>query len=227
MSTFLSWVYAQASKVYDWFGSAYYTLRNAATNAWNWAVSQANAALDAARSYAYDLLRSAQGGITSAINWLQSQIANIRQGIYEDITALSDWVEWKISQVGTFAVNEFWDAISDVRSFVDNVINGVINLSHTLTDALRNEINYAFGWINNIRSSLLNIIALLTVDKIQVLLSFLGSGLSAIMNFINNPLTFILDVIQPRFISFLCFVIAHALGTTKYDLPNTPTWKDR
>ncbi len=227
MTTFLSWVYAQAGKVYDWFGNAYYAAKNAVENAWNWAVTQAQNALSAARSYAYDLLRQAQGGITSAINWLQSQVADIRNGIYEDITALQDWVEWKLSQVGNFAVDTFWSAINSVRDFAVSIQSGITWLVQSSVNAVYDFIANSFGWLLSFRDSIINLLNIFTPSFVQSILNFFSSGLNTVLSFIANPLDFIFDIITPKFISFLCYVLAWSLGTTTQDLPSTPTWKGK
>lgn len=225
MTAFLSWVFAQANKVYDWFGNTYYAAKNAVENAWNWAVSQANAALSAARTYAYNLLQQAQGGITNAIGWLQSQIASIRAGIYEDITALTDWVNWKVSQIGSFASDVFWDAINAANSFIVSIRDEISAWVRGSVQSIYDFIGQSFGWVVDLRDNIIRLLAVLTPNLLQSILNFFTSGINTVLTFIANPLDFILDIITPKFISFLCFVLAWALGTTINELPNKPTWK--
>lgn len=227
MTAFLSWVYSQAQKIYDWFGSAYYTLKNAAANAWNWAAARAAEALAAARSYAYNLLAQAQASISSSINWLKVYVANIRTGIYEEIRSLTDWVEWKLSQVGTFAVDVFWSAVDNALSFIQSVRDDLTNLISSSIQWVFDKVSNTYSWLIGLRDKLIGLVSFFTTDRLNSLLGFFTNGLSALTTFIQNPLVFILDVIRDKFISFLCYVLAHALGTTKYDLPNQPTWKDR
>lgn len=225
MTAFLSWVYAQASKVYDWFGDAYYSAKNAVSNAYNWAVQQANVALNAARTYAYNLLQQAQGGINSAISWLQSQVAIIRQGVYEDITNLSDWVEWKLSQVGNFASDVFWSAIDDARSFAASIQNSIYSLIDNVSNALYDYVSNNFGWVLSLRDDLLRLLNVFSPTMVQSIISFFTTGINTVLSFISNPLEFILDIITPKFISFLCYVLAWSLGATNSDLPGNQTWK--
>lgn len=227
MTAFLSWVYGQAVKVYDWFGNAYYSAKNAVNNAWNWAVEQAQNALSAARSYAYDLLRQAQGGISSAIEWLQSQIASIRAGIYEDISSLYDWVTWKLSQVGDFAVDAFWSAIDAVRQFAVGIRDELSAFVQSSINAAYNFMSSTFGWILSLRDDLIRLLTVFSPSLVQSIISFFTSGINTVLAFVSNPLDFILDIITPKFISFLCYIIAWSLGTTSSELPNTPTWKGR
>lgn len=226
MTAFLSWVYSQATKVYDWFGSAYYSAKNAVVNAWNWAVQEAAKALSAARSYAYDLIRQVQGGINSSINWLQSQISELRSGLIEDMTALSDWVEWKISQIGDFTADVFWSAIDDIRSIVYAIRDRATYLVDSAIATVYDFINNSFAWILSLRDDLTRLLSVFSPNLIQSILSFFGGQLNTVLSFIDNPLDFILDIISPKFISFLCYVLAWALGTTASELPHTPTWKD-
>lgn len=227
MTAFLSWVYAQASKVYDWFGNTYYAAKNAVENAWNWAVTQAQNALSAARSYAYNLLMQAQGGITNAISWLQQQVQDIRNGIYEDITAFEDWVAYKLSQVGQFATDVFWAAIDSVRNFAVSIQDGLTWIIENSVNAVYNFISSSFGWVLSFRDDIIRLVDLFSPSMVQSIISFFTGGINTVLSFIANPIDFIFDIITPKFISFLCYVLAWSLGTTNQELPTNPTWKDR
>jgi phage-related protein len=226
MTTFLAWVYAQANKVYDWFGNAYYDLKNAAANAWNWAVSQASAAYTAARNYAYSLLLSVQGGITSSIDWLLNKISEVRNSLLEDIAGLFDWVEYKFNSIRDLVSDVVWDVLGNINEFVNDVRNEIINILNQTSDWLYGWVNDNFGWVNDLRGAITDIINLFSVDVFMMLVNFVTTWRDAILNFFSNPVSFILDVIQDKFIGFMSYVLAWALGTTKYDLPKNQPWKD-
>lgn len=227
MTTFLNWVYAQASKVYDWFSSSYYTLRNNAANAWNWAVSQANAALSAARSYAYDIARQVTGGITSSIDWLKNQLTYLRRDVLDDLTGLYDWVEYKIRQIQSLTVDDVLNWIRSEIRFVYDLFNSAIAYINQQKDYIVSQFISSFGWINDLRSFINNLVNTFTNNLLKNIISFFNLDLSFILALIQNPKGIILDIIQKDFISFLCFILAYGLGTTKYDLPKSPTWKDK
>jgi hypothetical protein len=225
MTAFLAWVYAQASKVYDWFGSSYQTLRTAAANAWNWAVDRANAAFNAAVNYAYEIMQSVKGGITSSINWILQQIENVRNGLIEDITGLFDWVEYKLSSVRDLIVEAVQNFIGDVGAWIDDARNLSISLFNDVVAWVQEWVWSAFGWIAEIKDRLFEVLSIFDPDNFRALLVTIEKIKSALLTFLDNPVEFILDMIWYDFINFLSFVLAHAMGTTKSELPNTPPWK--
>jgi len=227
MTSFLSWVYNQAAKVYDWFGNSYNTLRNAAANAWNWAVTQANNAYNNAISYAYDLFKSIGNAASLTASWVLSQISNAVDSVSEDIAGLFDWVSYQISLVNSAASRLIYDLLNGVYASIDNIQAGIIGLVDRSIQYVYDWVTSGFGWILDIRDRLLSLLSVFDPSNISLLLNFLSTWLNTIVEFFHDPLGFILGVIQPKIISFLCYVIAWAMGTTLYDLPTSPTWKDR
>jgi phage-related protein len=225
MTTFLAWIYAQAYKFYDWFGSSYDTLKNAAANAWNWAVTKANEAYNNARSYAYNLLNSYKVTVNNSINWLEDWIADVYDGLREDITGLFDWVEYKFSQVKDFAVDAFWDAIDAVKQTINNVKNNLTSIINNGLDLVRAWVTNAYGWLLTLRDSITKLIQTFTPAKISELFAMLDASKKQALLFFDNPVIFIFDLIQDKILDFLDYVIAWGLGTVKYDLPTERPWR--
>jgi hypothetical protein len=226
MTNFLNWVYSQANKIYDWFGTSYYTLKNAAANAWNWAVSQAQAAYNSAVIYVLSVKISILSTITTYVNWLQVKINDLRTNFYEDLIDIFDWVEWKFDQVRDLVNLYVSDAIGNISAVLNNIYDTVLGWIQETFDRLWTRVMDAFGWVLNVRDRIFALLEYISLDKLQILYHFLNTWLQAVILFFQNPLIFILDVIQERFISFLCYLLAWGLGTTKYDLPNKTPWKD-
>src|SRR3990172_2243512 len=114
MTAFLAWIYNQAAKVYDWFGSSYSSLRNAASNAWSWAVGQANRAYTDAVNFAIRLFNSVEYAVGITTSWVSEQIRLARNGLLEDIAGLFDWVQYQITQVLNLASQigvSVWDTV--------------------------------------------------------------------------------------------------------------------
>lgn len=225
MTAFLAWLYTQYNKAYDWFGSGYWTLKNAAANAWNWAVDQARAALSASITYAYNLFNSAAANLVLWVNWLSQKIASVRDGLVEDILALFEWVEYKLSSIDAIIRQAVENAISISVGFISGILDD-------LRSAIQAGINWVVGWVTDtfswmlsLRDRLINLVTALPASKLGLLLEFIGKWSNAVITFFTNPLVFILDVIQETFLSFLGYILAWSLGTTKYDLPKSPPWK--
>lgn len=225
MTAFLSWVYAQATKVYDWFGSSYQSLRNAAAHAWDWAVSQAQAAFNAAVNYAYEILQQVRGGITASIDWIVQQIQNVRDNLIEDITGLFDWVEYKLSSIRDIIWSVIQTVIDDIGTWVNDARDLAVSLFENVVAWVQSYVWDAFGWVENIRDRLFEILSIFDPDNFRALLVTIEKIKSDLLLFLDNPVVFIFDILWEKFLAFLSFVLAHALGTTKYELPNTPPWK--
>jgi hypothetical protein len=226
MTQFLAWVYTQANKVYDWFGSTYYALKHAAASAWDWAVSQAQNAYNAAVSYAYNLLQSMQGGISSSVDWLLSKIAEIRNGLIEDINAIFDWVE----SVRNSLVDLIRNTINQAIDWLRTEINSARELSSLLFDNLFawviTWVMDNFGWVLSVRDGILGLLEIINPSTWADVLEMIFSWKNTLVRLIENPIDFIFGVIQNTILSFLDYVIGWALGTTKYDLPKNQPWKD-
>jgi hypothetical protein len=226
MTQFLAWVYAQANKVYDWFGTTYYTLKHAAASAWDWAVSQAQNAYNAAVSYAYNLLQSVRGGISSSIDWLLSKIAEVRDGLVEDINAVFDWIE----SVRNTIIDLLRSTINQAIDWLRTEINSARDLASLLFDNLLawviTWVMDNFGWVLSMRDNLFGLFEIFNPSTWTDTLELISSWKNTLVKLIENPIDFIFGVIQNTILSFLDYVIGWALGTTKYDLPKNQPWKD-
>lgn len=225
MTTFLNWVFAQANKVYDWFGSAYYTLKNAAANAWNWAVDRAREAYQNAINWSYNQLLSVKTTLTGSIAWLQQTVYTIRDGLMDDLSSFIDWVTWKFNTLGDYASSLVNQALSGITSTINWLTNNVQVLIDNAVNWVWSRVMEALDWVISLRDRLLNLVTVFTTDRLSALLAFLSTGLNTITTFFANPVVFILDVIQEHVLGFLAYVIAWSLGSTKTDLPNDRPWR--
>lgn len=226
MTAFLSWLLGVASKVYDWFGNAYYSLRNAASNAWNWAVSQAQNAISTAQAYALSLLHQINVTINNVILLFESKLGDIRQGFIDDINAVYSWVDYRLAQIGSISTQWIIDAINSVRDFIQFNIDVINNTVQSIQENILTYVSSWISWLFEIRDQLINLINIFNPSFLAKIIDFFSRTITGMYLFFDNPVVFILDIIQAYFIAFLCYVVAWALGTTKYDLPVNPPWKD-
>lgn len=225
MAQFLSWLFGVAGSVYDWFGTEYWTLRNGAANAWNWAVSNAQAALNSAVNYAYAKFQQAEYDISGLFGWVQSQLNNIGQSLAPVIasieTTVTNWFDARLQDVWSFAQSVQLQAQGlvnglrlDITTWVNGLVPGIISTVSSI-----------FEWVNVIRSNIEALINVFTPDNMQKILKVFGEWWNALTLFLDNPVVFILDLIEPVILDFLSFVIAWALGTTENELPKDATWR--
>lgn len=226
MTQFLNWLFSAASKVYDWFGSSYYSLKNAAANAWAWAVSQAQSAYQSAVNYILSIQSIISNTIKNYVDWLLTKINDLREGVIEDIAAFTDWVEWKINQVDQQIENAVQNAVTSYNN-LDVTFSGLIE------DAIQNATNWLqtwvlnnFEWVLPLRNAIQNLLSLLTPDTLDDIFKRLEAWRQALDLFFQNPARFVFDVLQPKFLEYFAYLLAWALGTTIYDLTDTPTWKE-
>ena len=225
MTSFLSWVYSQASKVYDWFGASYASLKNAAAHAWEWANDLANNAYYNAINYAWDLFQDVKNAASVSAQWVLQQIRNVTSGIVEDVTALFDWVEYKFSTINSLIsskvnqlLNSVWVGIQNVARSVDLVFDNLRAWSIAW-------VSDRFGWVLTLRDKITSLIQTFTPAKISELFTTLEKLKTSIMAFLDNPTVFIFDMIQDKILDFLDYVLSWGMGTVKYDLPKERPWR--
>ena len=225
MTSFLSWVWAQAYKVYIWFGDGFHSLYTAALNAWEWAYDLANEAYVKARQYAYELFQLAGTVAGITVEWVLQKIRDARDGLIEDILAIYDWVQYQIDNLRNIYVDFVTGLVNGVKGLIVAARDFTRTLVTNALNYLRDWVNTLFGWVLNLKDRIIQLLSLLTTQRINAIIAFLTNWLNTVITFFQNPLGFILDVIQAVFVSFLCYVLAWSLGTTKYELPKQAPWK--
>jgi len=222
----LSWLWNRAGRVYDLLGTLYVKVRNAAQHALRWAIDKAYLALQAARAYALTLVTTAKVVLRLAIDAVVTWI-NAR---------LNDLVLWMLDQskkLEIFLGGLFDAAVAWLNARISDISAAVVRLKDKIEIWVRDKIN---ALTNTIIEMILPLI--MTQDDIDDLLVIFDNGLlSALLdfyerlyNFLSNlkerPLAFILGMLQGVVLTFLSWVTAYALGTTKYRLPPWPSWDE-
>lgn len=225
MTAFLSWIFAQAGKVYDWFGDEYYSLRQAAANAWTWAVQNAQSAYNNAIGYAWQVFQGAENDIHGLYDWVTWQIQNISQQLSPLIQSIEQ------------TVTAWFDArLQDVWTFIQSVQSGIQSTAAQITTNIQAWVNSlipniitlatnAFGWLIPIRVVIEAIASLFNPDNIGKLVKLFGDWWQTLTLFLDNPTGFIFDLLSKDFLSFLSWLLAWALGTTENDLPTQTPWR--
>lgn len=221
---FLNWLWQQIGKVLDWFGSSYNTLRNAAANAWNWAVQQATNAYNNAKAYIIDRVNA----VIAFVNFVEDYAIAVATDFYHEAI--------------NFARSELNRAYDAVEKAIDYVVSIATNFYHQALDRGTQAYNNAIAWagdqldslehsILHIFNPLLPLISVLSVilsltrsDTASKLLNFVGSLYGQVLAFFGDPLGFMLGLIWSQAVTFFCYVLGYGLGSVSATLPPVPVW---
>ncbi len=220
----LAWLYSRASKVYQWFGSSYPVwvsrvrnffsyLRKYRDQAVRWVKDWA---LPKILSYYYQARNYVLIKYNAAISWINHQYHIVRNFITIEIIKVKNLLGIKIEKLGAEdqrLADQIVRGDNVVKTFLKNWVKGFID--HFL---------HPFKWVIELKEFLEDLFKLFTSDNKNRLIFLLGSGFTFLLDLITRPLSIILAIIQPIFLEFLCFILAYALGSEKYQLPDWPDW---
>lgn len=224
MTSFLSWLWSVAQRVYAWFGDRFDDLYKGAANAWSWAVGQASAALSAAKSYAYSLFKGFLNDLSGLEDWIDYQLDLLRKSIsaLEGLTwsDIEGWIDAQLS--------DLWDRLTAIAGSISSAISKLWSdvlawVAARISDALA-AVGAIYGWVNTVRAGILALISFFTPARIAQIVDLIETQLVNIKQFFANPVGFMLDLLWPVVTHFLSYAIAYSLGTTKSDLPPVPKW---
>lgn len=227
MATFLSWLYGVAGRVYAWFGDAFAQLYSGALNAWTWASTQAAAALQNAKSYAFSLYQSFVSDLSGLTNWVSYQLDQLKNSI-QSLTSVTytDVVSWINAQIQSVmpTINA---AYSYALGLVNALRNDLTAFARSLINDAINAVLAGFNWITGIRKSITDLVTTLTPSVVTGLVNFFNKQLAQISQFLSDPVTWLMDMLQLDLINAILWLIAIGMGATNSDLPNTPPWRKK
>lgn len=224
MTAFLTWVYNQAEKVYTWFSDRFWSLYNAALNAWDWAMDWAAWALDAAKDWTWGIIREVYYDLTSLYDWVSYRFNNLANYIIPLVEqAIGSVIGWLNNQIAW--LTDRLDSLTDwVSLTVSKVKTDLIAFFNSLMAGFRSDILSAWGWLTAIKTQLLGLIAAFTPDLIPSIVNFIKSYYALTVQFFTNPVKFIYDLVSASVVAFLSYLVAKGLGSVKYELPKPPSW---
>jgi len=221
----LSFLVSVADKVFQWFGDEYDQLYQGAKNAWQWIQDAAFNTLDQAQRYADNYAKEFISLIQSTFTYvyqiwydiqlaLSNQLNNWLTGLY---SLLGSWFQ----QFETF-IGQIW---TELEPYVDAAIQGVKDWVNSNIISLVNGVLSAYDWVLSLKDQILNLINSLANIDWGSILAFIQGMITQIGTFLSDPLGFIFDLIWSEFVTFFCWVMAQALGTTHTVQNNVPPWK--
>lgn len=225
MANFLSWLYGVASYVYLWFGSAFWSLYAGASNAYTWAVTQAQAALTTAKNYAYGLLQGIQADLKGWQDWTRYQLDQLR-------LSLTQAAGFTYSQILGFIQTQLGPVLAAIQAARDYAAGLVGAISTSVTALARQLISDAIGainsglsWINSIRNYLQTLTSTLNLAVLPNLIQLATTWYASLTGFLSDPVGWVLDVLSADLVAALSWLVAMGLGAVQSDLPHSPPWK--
>lgn len=226
MTEFLSWLFAAAYSVYLWFGSQFGSYLTVILSAWTWIVNKSHEAYLMAIDWAWARIREAQQDINGLFDWVIYQFDNLRSGVLQDLTTLYDWVVYQIEHIPQPDFSWLDQRINDLIDWINSIPENLMNWIYERVTEVQNWVWDNFGWVQDAYNYLTNLFESIPFDLFERVNNFFTDQYPTIIEFLTNPVGFILDLLWPYFVSALCFMLAHALGTTQDELPLTPPWKE-
>lgn len=224
MPEFLSWLWDQALKVYDWFGDSYDALREGAAHAWEWASTLAEQAYQRARS----LILQTGDYLQQQIDWTLSYLYYLFSPLLVDVQALKDRV---FNAVLTWTQTQI-DYLTDLYNRAVTYVNDWVAYYWELTkawiqariDEVRRWIDDAYEWVLTIRDQLIALVQTGIATYAQPIYDFFSRLYALVWQFFDDPVKFILDLLWPKIVLYLSFAIAYAMGAAEDTLPPLPPW---
>lgn len=225
LTQFLQWLYGVISKVIAWFGdrfSIYVSILDTIDDRIkSFIETRTKPIVDWVNVIANDIKKLIRDTVNAAIALLNNSITLLRSDFYKLLDNLKaslsgsvqgflnllDSLRKEVSDHITWALNT---VKQELKSYFDPLIDTVIRPFRPLLDLLR---------------FIPTILTFVSSDMYSYYMYLKNSVIPFIVGFINNPLTFILDIISPLLFSIMCWLLALAIGTVKYSIDITPPWK--
>jgi murein DD-endopeptidase MepM/ murein hydrolase activator NlpD len=220
----LTFLIQQAAKVYALFGYLWDKVKSAALNAYNWAVSKAAGALLAAKDFALEQLGKAYAYANGRIDWLKSLIL----GWIEAVKALAlSWVEAAKAALGldiSEAKRSSEKNLDVSKSFTMAEVGKLASRVEIENQLTRSNLAKTTAQVMTWKQLIDSLLALLTVENLKRLGMLLVNFFPMLLALVASPLSWIFSTISGGFVTFFCYTLARAMGTTVYTLPPPPDW---
>ena len=222
---FLNWVYAQVNKVIDWFSNEYWTLRDGAAHALDWAWNYANWALNTAKTWALGelaKLRSlAEDLYEAGSNFTQS----LFKWLYNEVNRLIGLADAALHEAKAYLIGLVSAAYANAVNLANTLYDNAKAFARLLVDAAKSEAKSLYSPLLVLKPVLSFLTSLGSPAQSSKLLTLIGSLYETLALLCNDPIKFILNLLWPKMTSYLCYLIAYGLGTVHDDLPPIPQWK--
>jgi len=222
MVAFLNWLYDKAGRVYEFFGTLYYKIRDAALNAWNWAKSAYtdairfaldrvvyyyNRAVEAAKALVNGIIDLAYGLFNQAVRAAQTIVKGAIDLAYALFNRAVEGAQALVNGVTALA----WFLYNRAVAGAQALVNGVSALVYVLVDRARYELS---RFVETVKATLL--------QKLQDAGILSPQGAEQLAIFLGDPLAWFLAYLREVLLTTLEWALAYALGAITTTLPPWP-----
>jgi hypothetical protein len=223
---FLNWLWSRILSVLDWFGDEYsnlvHNVRNIWTYAQNWGLWAYNTALNDVREWVNAIYVNIASGISGTIDFINSLINDVRG----DITVTRIKIVVAEAAAERYANDKIGEVIQNVTTgfngYVDAKIRDLVNNINIFLDSSLNPFKPILSLVNVV-DKLIFITGGNVFNRIIVIIN---TDFSVMVMIVNNPIGFIFNIIEPKLLGYLSWLLAYALGTTVEELPPKPDWNN-
>jgi len=225
MFILLGWLWERAIKLYEWFGPKYEEYRDTVHNIFRDAVNLANRAYNDAVNWAsrqvawlLGILDSVGSGFIAILDSVAAAIYKWAEGKFASFLA---WVNAIKNEILTWALSAVNQAREDAHKWVAKVRDDLWNISRGWLDGV-------IAWaapVVLLYHAIVDLLLIFTPTNRARFVDFLSRGYIQVHDFFSDPREFIYSRLESTFFSFLCFILAQAIGSTKHDIPKTFSYK--
>ena len=222
----LSFLLGKAEQVITFFSDYYYDALNVIDNVFTWLDQKRDEAVELANQLLQAAITGLSNFLQGRIQWLDSVLTSARQWLYDEIIGLGAWAQGQLQNLSANAWDWADNALTNARSYT---LERIGDLGGWIQNNITNRLPHLESGVNtffSMQNPLENVIGFLTTENINTLIVYIQEGKEILVAFISNPLGFIIVRIFAKMPLLLSWVIAIALGTTKYELPEPPNWND-
>jgi len=223
MFALLSWLWDRASRVYEFFGTLYARIRDAALSAYSWARQAASDAYNWAKDYLLPKIAEAATVVRSYAIGLfgiaSDLIDYLRENTLAWVNAAKVWAEGKARSLVQGAI----DYIQAVKSDVIHTLYDVRGQLETWVRGLLGPLETEIGSLSTLDQRARPVLAVLEGSNLGKIADFLDRGYAFVSTFIANPIATLWAMVEPYLSDLASYYLGYALGAVNRTLAPPPT----
>jgi hypothetical protein len=224
LMAFLSWLWEQQDKLYWLLGEAWDNLHTIIDQVLNWILQFYRMALqyvaarvaalwDQVQAWVYPLWIELWDGINLARSRLENLIDSARAyavSLAAQVKAtITSWVSAQVSSLTAW-----------VSRLVSQVKAAVTSWALAEIDKLRAALNPVLPYIALLKP----VLTLLSAANLKRLTTLIDDYYRMLISIAEDPVGYIMAIVWRYGLEWLSALLAHAMGSTRYTLPDPPVW---
>lgn len=224
MQALLDFLLGMASRIYYFYRDLWWDALDVIHNAWDWIVTQAGRARIAAEAFAqglinyvWDFVNGLEDRVYRWLDFLYDGLNNLRANLTDWIdSALEDVLDWINTTIGNV-----WDYVQEQITNVSDYIEGV---REDLVAWFSNSLDEISSTLYEWTPFLARLVVALGGGVLERLIDLAGRKYEQLTAILDDPAAWIIDLLAPKTLRLLDYLIGTALGTTNRELPPPPKW---